>query len=83
MNDVRFFNLQQFAVVFIDAGTFDAVLFCSFFGAFHDDVAESNQLDIFDGFQCREMLAVGNAAAADDGNSKFFHVSYSFPCAPI
>ena len=77
MNHIDGLVLQQLTVIGVDSGTFDAVLVSGFYGALFHDITESHHFHMVQFSQGREMLAVGNAAAADDADADFFVCSDS------
>ena len=61
-------------VILVDPGALHAVLGGALLGTLLDDVAEGNDLaEVAVGLHGREVLLVGDAAAADDADLKFAH----------
>ena len=70
--------LKQLLIVRIDLGTFNAEFFRRFNSPLLNDIAESHHLSLVYLFERRHMLAVGDAAAADDAYSYLsFHQNNS------
>ena len=68
--------LEQLSVIGIDLCALDAELLCGLYRSLLDDIAESDHLGLFDLFKCGHMLAVGDAAAADNAYSYLsFHIA--------
>ncbi|MNI81728.1 hypothetical protein D3C73_1383720 [compost metagenome] len=57
---------KQLFVITVDLGAFGPVLLSRFLRAFFDNVAESNEFSCFLLGQTRQMLVVGDTAAADN-----------------
>ena len=71
MHHVDVIFLQQLFVVGIHPGVRGAVFLGGLFRPFPHNVAESDHLHCVDLFQRGHMLAVGNAAAADNTDMQF------------
>ena len=69
--------LKQLPIVLVHLGPRRAKFLGRLFGPLHDDVAERHHVGLVRlRPQGGHVLAVGDAAAADDADAKFFHVRY-------
>ncbi len=73
MNHVDGLVLEQLFIVGIDLRAFDAVFPGGLLGALLDDVAEGDHFHVGQLLQRGHVLAVGDAAAADDTDSYLIH----------
>ena len=68
--------LQQLFVIGIYLGVGRAVFLGSLFSLFGDQVAESHDICAVDSLQRGQVLAVGDAAAANDTNPESRHIQF-------
>ncbi len=78
MHYIQRFVLQQFLVICVYVCIFNPVLLGCLSRALLDDITECYQFYFFTkSGKCREMLLIGDPAAADESESQFFaHVSF-------
>ena len=69
MNDVDGLVLEELLIVLVDLRVGCAVLLRGLLGAFDDDVAERDHFDAGNLLQGRHVLAVRDAAAADNADA--------------
>ena len=81
VHDVDRLVLQQLFVIGVDLRTLCAVLRAGLLRALLDDVAERDELGVRLAGQRGHVLAVGDAAAADDADSEFTFHGFLPPCA--
>jgi hypothetical protein len=72
IHDVNGFVLKKPMIVRVGFRAFRAVLGAGLFGALRNQVAERHDVRAVDGLQGRQVLAIGDSAAADDTNTQSF-----------